>query len=106
MNFQAILGWAVIIGLLWFMTRRGAQGGGGCCGGHGGQEPKRHEAHDGHQAVGAGETAVDPVCGMTVRKDKALHATVDGQDYYFCNEACRKEFTEGRQGDGAHAGHH
>jgi uncharacterized membrane protein YraQ (UPF0718 family)/YHS domain-containing protein len=42
--------------------------------------------------------AVDPVCGMTVDKAKALTATVDGKTYYFCGEHCRASFL----GEAAH----
>lgn len=116
MNWQAILGWVVLIGLVWFVLRRGVQGG-GCCGGHGDHaghgDQGDHAGHsdEGGQAshhagpAGGGETAVDPVCGMTVQKSKALRATVDGVEYYFCNEACRKEFT-GRQQHGGTTGCH
>lgn len=89
MDYQTLLGWAVLIGVLWFMMRRG-----GCCGGSTGQH------HSGGGCCGGGsaepdpkkDTAVDPICGMTVQKSTALKATVDGQDYYFCNPACREEF--------------
>ncbi len=41
----------------------------------------------------AGETAVDPVCGMTVViSDTALHAEVEGVDHYFCGAGCRRAF--------------
>jgi YHS domain-containing protein len=42
--------------------------------------------------------AVDPVCGMTVDKAKALTATVDGKTHYFCGEHCRHSFL----GEAAH----
>ncbi|MGZ6697215.1 MAG: permease [Solirubrobacteraceae bacterium] len=37
--------------------------------------------------------ATDPVCGMTVDRDKALEATVDGHRHFFCSEHCRSAFT-------------
>ena len=38
---------------------------------------------------------VDPVCKMKVRTEKdAIHATVDGADYYFCSEVCRDAFVK------------
>ncbi|MGE5507316.1 MAG: YHS domain-containing protein [Chitinophagales bacterium] len=106
MNYQTLLGWAVLIVVLWFMMRRGgccggstgehhSGGGGGCCGG-GHAVPSRKPGSE-------KETAVDPICGMTVQKSTALSATVDGQDYYFCNPACRDEFLK-TKGDG-HGGH-
>ncbi len=35
----------------------------------------------------------DPVCGMQLQPDRAA-ASVDykGQTYYFCTDACRKQF--------------
>jgi xanthine dehydrogenase accessory factor len=39
--------------------------------------------------------AVDPVCGMTVTiGPDAIHAEVDGLDYWFCNPGCRSRFLE------------
>lgn len=34
----------------------------------------------------------DPVCGMTVDKNKALSAVIDGKTYYFCSESCLRIF--------------
>lgn len=40
-------------------------------------------------------SAIDPVCGMTVDPEKTdIVATVEGQAYYFCAEGCRKAFLE------------
>lgn len=36
--------------------------------------------------------AKDPVCGMMVSPDSALHVERDGQLSYFCSETCRKKF--------------
>jgi putative ABC transport system ATP-binding protein len=36
--------------------------------------------------------AVDPVCGMSVEREKAISAEVNGQMYYFCAHGCRDEF--------------
>jgi putative ABC transport system ATP-binding protein len=36
--------------------------------------------------------ATDPVCGMTVEKDKSLSAEWNGKMYYFCARGCREEF--------------
>ena len=36
--------------------------------------------------------AIDPVCGMSVERDKAVSAQLDGQMYYFCAQGCREEF--------------
>jgi putative ABC transport system ATP-binding protein len=35
--------------------------------------------------------AVDPVCGMAVER-QGPHTRWDDQDWYFCSDACRKEF--------------
>ena len=43
------------------------------------------------------EMATDPVCGMTVERDKAIRAEWDGQTFFFCAQGCRDEFV------GAHA---
>ena len=40
-------------------------------------------------------SAIDPVCGMTVNpKMTDIVATVEGQAYYFCADGCRKAFIE------------
>jgi putative ABC transport system ATP-binding protein len=37
--------------------------------------------------------AIDPVCGMTVERDKAIRLDWDGgQTFYFCAKGCRDEF--------------
>ena len=38
------------------------------------------------------ETAIDPVCGMTVDPESAIERTHAGQSYYFCGEGCAKAF--------------
>ncbi len=39
--------------------------------------------------------ATDPVCGMTVERDKApATLEVDGTSYYFCARGCRDEFAQ------------
>jgi uncharacterized membrane protein YraQ (UPF0718 family)/YHS domain-containing protein len=52
--------------------------------------------------------AIDPVCGMSVDKGKALRLERDGHTYYFCSEHCRAAFASGGEQphDGAHAHHH
>ncbi|QDT93243.1 heavy metal translocating P-type ATPase [Gimesia algae] len=37
-------------------------------------------------------TATDPICHMEVDESTALHATVEGQDWYFCSQGCRDKF--------------
>ena len=39
------------------------------------------------------ETAIDPVCGMTVQVSGAKYKTIhDGVTYYFCHEGCQTKF--------------
>lgn len=46
-------------------------------------------------AAVAPATAVDPVCGMTVTiGPDTAHATVDGEDHWFCMPGCRTRFLE------------
>jgi len=37
--------------------------------------------------------ATDPVCGMAVERDATLHLQADGQEWWFCSDACRADFT-------------
>lgn len=36
--------------------------------------------------------AKDPICGMAVDKDTALHAERDGKTFYFCSDQCLQKF--------------
>ncbi len=36
----------------------------------------------------------DPVCGMTVDPQKAIHVKVNGKDIYFCSQHCKDKFLE------------
>ena len=36
--------------------------------------------------------AIDPVCGMSVEREKTFRAVWKGQTYYFCARGCRDEF--------------
>lgn len=36
--------------------------------------------------------ATDPVCDMAVERDAAPHLQVDGQEWWFCSDACRADF--------------
>lgn len=36
--------------------------------------------------------AVDPVCGMSIEREKAINAEWEGQVYSFCARGCRDEF--------------
>jgi Cu+-exporting ATPase len=63
----------------------------------------------------AGETAIDPVCKMTVDKSSPGGGTAEygGETYYFCGPGCRATFvvepTKYLGGEGAgdsHMAHH
>lgn len=41
-----------------------------------------------------GKKAFDPVCGMTVGKEKAINYSYHGFIYYFCSAECRKKFSD------------
>jgi hypothetical protein len=43
-------------------------------------------------ALTARRGVIDPVCGMSVDRDKAVTTTVDGQTVAFCSEHCRDAF--------------
>jgi len=38
--------------------------------------------------------AIDPVCGMSVEREKAFNLEVSGMFYYFCAKGCREEYAE------------
>jgi putative ABC transport system ATP-binding protein len=38
------------------------------------------------------EMATDPVCGMSVERDRAVTAAWDGRSWFFCSKGCRQEF--------------
>lgn len=69
---------------------------------HGHEHGHEHDhGHDhghgnGHDHGTKPETALDPVCGMTVdiasATAKGLHAEHDGNTYYFCGKGCLLEF--------------
>jgi putative ABC transport system ATP-binding protein len=44
------------------------------------------------------EMATDPVCGMTVEREKAISAELHGQTFFFCSRGCRDEFIGERYG--------
>jgi P-type Cu+ transporter len=51
------------------------------------------------QATGKAETAIDPVCGMTVDPDSAAGLyEYKGNTYYFCSTHCLNKFRENPQG--------
>ncbi|MCP3961397.1 MAG: heavy metal translocating P-type ATPase [bacterium] len=63
---------------------------------HSSSDHREHAAHAGHCSAcddPAPETALDPVCGMTVDLEKASqHHEHDGRAYYFCCAGCREKF--------------
>lgn len=38
--------------------------------------------------------AIDPVCGMSVEREKSISFEWEGQTYYFCAQGCRDEFAD------------
>lgn len=44
------------------------------------------------QPVLAAKTAIDPICHMTVDRERALSATKDGRTEYFCSAHCKAVF--------------
>lgn len=45
--------------------------------------------------VSSNERVTDPVCEMTFRPEKAATSTLfDGRIYYFCSQACHRQFME------------
>src|SRR5262245_29346746 len=72
-----------------------------CCSGpgpgheHGHDHAHQHDHGPGHAShAHPPATAIDPVCGMTVKIEGAKHVTEHaGQRYYFCNPKCLAKFT-------------
>ena len=53
----------------------------------------KHEHHESHRGESAAGTAIDPVCGMTVKIEGARHThRHDTGTYYFCSARCREKF--------------
>jgi uncharacterized membrane protein YraQ (UPF0718 family)/YHS domain-containing protein len=52
--------------------------------------------------------AIDPVCGMTVDRARALTLEEDGRTVHFCSEHCRRAYATAKQPEpaGAHAHRH
>jgi Cu+-exporting ATPase len=50
--------------------------------------------------IGGADTAIDPVCGMTVNTKNPPGGSYEheGTTYYFCGRGCRLEFQEDPQG--------
>lgn len=73
---------------------------------HGGTRHDKENHMDMHNAhhmmhtadANAGETATDPVCGMTVSvNDEAITREYEGKTYYFCGEHCAANFAKAPQ---------
>jgi Cu+-exporting ATPase len=61
--------------------------------GYGGAGPEAHAAHAGESTAPTAQSAIDPVCGMTVDPHTSKHRAVhDGHVYHFCSAHCRKKF--------------
>jgi YHS domain-containing protein len=43
-----------------------------------------------------GELKRDPVCGTYVATSSSIKATVGGEVFHFCSEACRNKYLSGR----------
>lgn len=53
------------------------------------------QLEDGRLREGAGVLAADPVCGMTVSREKAVaRHTHANETYFFCSETCREAFAK------------
>src|SRR5262245_8636860 len=53
-------------------------------------------------SAGSNEQVIDPVCGMTVTKEKAAGSyDYEGRKYFFCNQRCLERF---RENPGAYTG--
>lgn len=78
------LGWLLIWGALFFVMMRYG------CGAHMLGGHKNHSKH--RNSPPDGET-IDPVCGMSLIREKAAAASVlRGNTYYFCSTSCRDKF--------------
>lgn len=61
------------------------------------QHMDMHHMHMSNEPID-GETATDPVCGMTVAvKSDAITREYNGKTYYFCGEHCAKNFDKAPQ---------
>jgi len=55
-------------------------------------------ASSGHAGQPSQESTTDPVCGMSIDREKSvssgLKETYRGDTYYFCSDKCHKQFME------------
>lgn len=90
---EALIYFALWAGLFLLMMRFG-------CGVHVmGRRHGQHGAQDRGAPQDSGdlrwvppESDMDPVCGKTVRTDKAKSSVHDGSVFYFCSRECRERF--------------
>ena len=56
--------------------------------------PHHNHGHDhGNDDPAGADTAIDPVCGMTVQlTDKTRTESYDGQSFHFCSDGCQEKF--------------
>ena len=85
---EALVYFLIWAGLIFVMMRFG-------CGAH--ILGRGHGHHSGNTQPNAGrvtppETAIDPVCGRTVRTASAKPSIHDGTAFYFCSSDCREAF--------------
>ncbi|MEW5900028.1 MAG: hypothetical protein AB1715_01030 [Acidobacteriota bacterium] len=40
----------------------------------------------------------DETCNTYLPREQAIHEKVDGKDFYFCSQECRRKFREQRKG--------
>jgi Cu+-exporting ATPase len=50
------------------------------------------KGHMSHISEEGGDTAVDPICGMTCDKKTAIKEVIGGKTYYFCMQSCADTF--------------
>jgi len=43
--------------------------------------------------IHGGQMVRDPVCGIYLPKDIAIRKVIQGKEFYFCSEECKKRFT-------------
>jgi len=53
--------------------------------------------HRNKETVQGRQLAKDPICGMMVDKNKALHSERSGRHYYFCSVGCQRTFESPEQ---------
>lgn len=88
---EALLYIVLWVGFMWLMGGIGY----GVAGIKPWNAPSKDDAgkDDGGQVVGISpENAIDPVCGRSIRTDRAKSNVHAGRVYYFCSRECREIF--------------